>query len=255
MKKSSKVLSLSLAFALGLPLLGGINQDAKANTAYAASEETYSFKNTVKNFINKDTEFKASEAYLSANEAEKKIYEMAIEYGRELLENESSTSSDFKAAAEEIKKAKSEINDTSDPTRDRAKLRVNLRLTMITAKDFLFKVPRQEYNKAEYDKLYEEYGKAQLLYENVDSKDYDLIIQNTRLENAIKEFDINNNLKAKKLRLEQAYNANKIQAQAARDLIKNYPKTVAPVKEKLEALIKNAEKLQKEAEKALEIYK
>ena len=250
MKRTSKVLSLSLAFALGLPLVGGLSTNAKVDTAYAASE-SYSFKNTVKNLVNKDSEFRTSEAYLKANDAEKKIYDMAIEYGQDLLANEGTSSSEYKAAAEEINNAKAQINDTSNPIEEKAKLRVELRLTMITAKDFLFKVPRQEYNKVEYDKLYEEYGKAQVLYDSVDSKDYDLIIQNTRLENAIKEFDINNNAKAKKLRLEQAYNANKVQAQAAKDLMKNYPKTVAHVREKLESLIKNAEKLQREAEKAL----
>lgn len=250
MKKTSKVLSLSLAFALGLPLVGGLSQDAKVNVAYASSE-SYSFKNTVQNEVDKDSEFRASNAYQQTNDAKKKIYDMALEYGKELLAKEGTSSSEYKSAAEEIKKAKSDINDTTNPIEDKAKLRVELRLTMITAKDFLFKVPRQEYNKVEYDNLSREYGKAQLLYEDVSSKDYDLIIQNTRLEDAIKEFDRNNNAKAKKLRLEQAYNANKVQAQAAKDLLKNYPKTVAHVKDKLEALITNAEKLQKEAEKAL----
>lgn len=250
MKKTSKVLSLSLAFALGLPVIGGLSGHAVTSVTYA-SEETYSYKNTVKNHVNKDQGFRKTDAFSKANDAEKKIYDVAINYGKELLEKSDATDSEFKSAAEEIRKAKDQINDTSNPYEDKAKHRVKLRLTMITAKDFLFKVPKQDYNKKEYDNLSREYGKAQLLYEDAYAEDYEYILQTSKLEDAIKEFDINNNAKAQRLRLQQAYEANKLQAQVARDLLKNYPKTVAKVKGQLEIMLKNSEKLQKEAEKAL----
>lgn len=54
-----------------------------------------------------------------------------------------------------------------------------------------------------------------------------------------------------KNQLEKALNDNKIKANMARDLLTNYPKTVAKVKGKLQNILKSSETLVKEAESLL----
>lgn len=250
MKNTKKVLGLSLVFALGFSITPAISQKVFHNVSYA-SQESKSFRNTLENEINKDAEFRMREEFKKANEAKIKIYEVSLNYGKELLEREDASEIEFKTVVEELRNAKASINDTSNPMEEESKDRVKLRLAMIPAKDLLLKVPRRDYNKKEYDELSAAYGKASLVYESMNPSKYDLLIAQSRLESASKNFERTNNAKARKIRLQQAYDANKLQADAARNLLENYPKTVEGVKDKLVELLKTAEKLQKQAEAAL----
>lgn len=243
-----------LAFALSIPLLGTLTSLEDSNVSYASSQEV-SYKNTVKRYIREDREYRLSDEYQNANDAKQTIYNMSLDYARKLLDEKNSSEDQFKSAAQEIFDAKRSIEDTSDPIMDRAKLRVDLKLQLIPAKDLIYRVSKTDYNKEEYEDLTSEYARALNIYKNPDSTDDEFKEASKNLKKAREKFVKENNRKAEIVSLENSIQANKFQVKIAEDLLDNYPETVKNVSEKLRKMIKESKNLIKQAEDLIEELK
>ena len=134
---------------------------------------------------------------------------------------------------------------------EKAKLRVALKLEMIPAKDLIYKVPRQEYNKVEYDKLSKAYAKALTLQDSDTASDYEFIAARKDLKKAAETFIKENNKKAQIIELENSIKRNEEQVSAAENLLANYPNTVKNVAGKLKDMIKESKTLVKESKELL----
>lgn len=250
MKKIKNVLAIALIF----PLLGPLTSLDDSNISYASNQEL-SYKNTVKRYVREDNEYRLSDEYQNANDAKQTIYNMSLDYSKGLLDDESTSEDQFKSAAQEIFDAKRSIEDTSDPIMDRAKLRVDLKLQLIPAKDLIYKIPKSDYNEQEYDNLTAEYARALNVYNNTDSTDAEFKKATKNLKKAKETFVKENNRKAEIVNLEDSIAANKMQVKVAEDLLDNYPETVKKVSEKLREMIKESKSLIKEAEDLIEELK
>lgn len=250
MKKIKNLLAIALIF----PLLGPLTSLDDSNVSYASSQEV-SYKNTVKRYVREDSEYRLSDEYQNANDAKQTIYNMSLDYSKGLLDDESTSEDQFKSAAQEIFDAKRSIEDTSDPIMDRAKLRVDLKLQLIPAKDLIYKIPKSDYNEQEYDNLTAEYARALNVYNNTDSTDAEFKKATKNLKKAKETFVKENNRKAEIVNLEDSIAANKMQVKVAEDLLDNYPETVKKVSEKLREMIKESKSLIKEAEDLIEELK
>ena len=240
MKKIKKVLPMALAATFAF--IGPVTSISQNNISYASKAEL-TYKNTVIKFIKEDSEYRQGDLYNKANDAEKTIYDMSIDYAKELLNNESSTEDQFKAVAQEIFDAKNKIENPSNPLEETGKLRVDLKLQMYPAKELVNKSHVGEYNKKEYDDLSKAYSKALNVYNNVNSKDSELREAKTKLKNAADTFVKESNRKALIIDLENSIKKNEDQIEAAENLLKNYPKTVKKVAGKLNQMIKESKNL------------
>lgn len=250
MKKIKNLLAIALTF----PLLGPLTSLDDSNVSYASSQEV-SYKNTVKRYVREDSEYRLSDEYQNANDAKQTIYNMSLDYSKGLLDDESTSEDQFKSAAQEIFDAKRSIEDTSDPIMDRAKLRVDLKLQLIPAKDLIYRVSKTDYNKEEYENLTAEYARALNVYNDTDSTDAEFKKATKNLKKAKETFVKENNRKAEIVNLEDSIAANKMQVKVAEDLLDNYPETVKKVSEKLREMIKESKSLIKEAEDLIEELK
>lgn len=250
MKKIKNVLAIALIF----PLLGPLTSLDDSNVSYASSQEI-SYKNTVKRYVREDSEYRLSDEYQNANDAKQTIYNMSLDYAKGLLDDEGTSEDQFKSAAQGIFDAKRSIEDTSDPIMDRAKLRVDLKLQLIPAKDLIYKIPKSDYNEQEYDNLTAEYARALNVYNDTDSTDAEFKKATKNLKKAKETFVKENNRKAEIVNLEDSIAANKMQVKVAEDLLDNYPETVKKVSEKLREMINESKILIKEAEDLIEELK
>ena len=228
---------MTMALAFGLSLVNGASE---ANISYASST---SYRNNVEKYVSEDAEFRQSDDYKTANDALVKIYEINIDHAKELLNKADPSESEFETITQELRRVKADIADKSDPALDAAKFRVELRLTMIPAKDLLYSVPKREYNKKEYEELSLAYGNALNVYGDVDATNSDVILAKSSLKRAVENFEKENNRKAMIIRLEDAISANEKQANAAKMLLDNYPQTVKSVKEELQRMLKESDRL------------
>lgn len=228
---------MTMALAFGLSLVAGNNM---SNVSYAS---TTSYRNNVQKYVNEDADFRQSEDFKNANDALVKIYEMNIDYAKVLLNNADTSEAEFDSVTQELRKVTRDIKDQSDPMRDSAKLRVELRLSMVNAKDLLISIPKRDYNKKEYEDLSLAYGQALNVFENVNASDADVILANSKLKRAAETFQRENNRKAMAIRLEAAINANKKISNTAKLLLEKYPQTVKTVKTDLEKMIKESDRL------------
>lgn len=228
---------MTMALAFGLSLVNGASE---ANISYASST---SYRNNVEKYVSEDAEFRQSDDYKTANDALVKIYEINIDHAKELLNKADTSESEFETITQELRRVKADIADKSDPALDAAKFRVELRLTMIPAKDLLYSVPKREYNKKEYEELSLAYGNALNVYGDVDATNSDVILAKSSLKRAVENFEKENNRKAMIIRLEDAISANEKQANAAKMLLENYPQTVKSVKEELQRMLKESDRL------------
>lgn len=240
-----------LAFALSIPLLGTLTHLDNTNVSYASSQEV-SYKNTVKRYVREDSQYRLSDEYKMAQDAKQTIYNLSIDYAKELLADESITEDQFKSAAQEVFDAKRAIEDASDPIMDRAKLRLDLKIQLVPAKDMIYKNPKTSYNKEEYDNLTDEYAKALNVYKNIDSTDSEIRIATKNLKKA-KEIFVNEvNRKVEIINLEYSIEQNKMQVKVAENLLDNYPETVKNVSGKLKEIIKESKALIEEAEELID---
>ncbi|WP_044567639.1 FIVAR domain-containing protein [Anaerococcus provencensis] len=245
MKNIKKVLPIALVVTFSF--LGGVTSNSLDNVSYASQGEL-SYRNTISRFVREDSTFRESDAYKNANDGEKTVYRVSIGYAKELLENESTTEEQFKAAAQEVFEARNQIEDTTNPLEERGKLRVSLKLQMYPAKDLIYKSDVGEYNQKEYDNLSKAYAKALNVYNNDDATDAEIKEASVNLKDAADTFVKESNRKARIIDLENSIEKNKMQIQVAENLLKNYPKTVKNVAEKLKTMIKESKELIKESE-------
>lgn len=221
-----------------------------SNVCFAQGEET-SYKDLLLEYIKEDANYKQSEDYKDSNDALKLVYVLAMDHAKALVKDQSATENQLKEIYEQIRDAKTEIANKTNPILETAKYRVELEIQIYEAKNALETIGRYDYNKKYYDDLKLEYNYAKKLVANNKTSNYDFLKQTKDLKNAKDTFIKENNRKAYIIRLEDAIALNQKQALAAKDLLTNYPKTVSKVKDKLEKILKDSENLVKESQKLL----
>lgn len=174
-----------------------------------------------------------------------------MDHAKALVKDQSATENQLKDIYEQIRDAKTEIANKTNPILETAKYRVGLEIQIYEVKNALETIGRYDYNKKYYDDLKLEYNYAKKLVANNKTSNYDFLKQTKDLKNAKDTFIKENNRKAYIIRLEDAIALNQKQALAAKDLLTNYPKTVSKVKDKLEKILKDSENLVKESQKLL----
>lgn len=202
-------------------------------------------------YIKEDANYKQSEDYKDSNDALKLVYVLAMDHAKALVKDQSATENQLKEIYEQIRDAKTEIANKTNPILETAKYRVELEIQIYEAKNALETIGRYDYNKKYYDDLKLEYNYAKKLVADNKTSNYDFLKQTKDLKNAKDTFIKENNRKAYIIRLEDAIALNQKQALAAKDLLTNYPKTVSKVKDKLEKILKDSENLVKESQKLL----
>lgn len=248
MTKTKKVAAIGLALVFSLTGLAG--GKSYSNVSFAQGEET-SYKDLLLGYIKEDANYKESEDYKDSNDALKLVYVLAMDTAKSLVEDQNSTEEQFKEIYEQIRKAKSEIADKTNPIMEKAKYRVGLEIQIYETKNALETIGRYDYNKKYYDDLKLEYNYAKKLVADDKTSNYEFLKQAKDLKNAKDTFIKENNRKAYIIRLEDAIALNQKQAAAAKDLLTNYPKTVSKVKDKLEKILRDSENLVKESQKLL----
>lgn len=248
MIKTKKVAAIGLALVFSLTGLAG--GKSCSNVSFAQGEET-SYKDLLLGYIKEDANYKQSEDYKDSNDALKLIYVLAMDHAKALVKDQSATENQLKDIYEQIRDAKSEIANKTNPIMEKAKYRVELEIQIYEAKNALETIGRYDYNKKYYDDLKLEYNYAKKLVADNKTSNYDFLKQTKDLKNAKDTFIKENNRKAYIIRLEDAIALNQKQALAAKDLLTNYPKTVSKVKDKLEKILKDSENLVKESKKLL----
>ena len=248
MTKTKKVAAIGLALVFSLTgLVGG---KSYSNVSFAQGEET-SYKDLLLGYIKEDANYKQSEDYKDSNDALKLVYVLAMDHAKALVKDPSATENQLKEIYEQIRDAKTEIANKTNPILETAKYRVGLEIQIYEAKNALETIGRYDYNKKYYDDLKLEYNYAKKLVADNKTSNYDFLKQTKDLKNAKDTFIKENNRKAYIIRLEDAIALNQKQALAAKDLLTNYPKTVSKVKDKLEKILRDSENLVKESQKLL----
>ena len=248
MTKTKKVAAIGLALVFSLTgLVGG---KSYSNVSFAQGEET-SYKDLLLGYIKEDANYKQSEDYKDSNDALKLVYVLAMDHAKALVKDQSATENQLKDIYEQIRDAKTEIANKTNPILETAKYRVGLEIQIYEAKNALETLGRYDYNKKYYDDLKLEYNYAKKLVADEKTSNYEFLKQAKDLKNAKDTFIKENNRKAYIIRLEDAIALNQKQALAAKDLLTNYPKTVSKVKDKLEKILKDSENLVKESQKLL----
>ena len=248
MKKTSKILALSLVFTLGLGVSELTDTQNLNNTSYA--EELIDYDDLLKKEYDGKDEFMASEIYQNANDAKKKIYELNIEHAKEYLDG-NTVGDNAKSIYQEIIDTKEEIktNEFKD-VEEMAKVRVSTRLEIQRAKEVIDAASNNDKTLSAYNKLCYVYYDALDRYKNkAESKsDYKAIYED--VNKAIENLE-NAKTDAYKNSLVKAIEENKKQSKFAKDLLKNYPNTVEKIKGQLEELVKTSEEMVKKAESIL----
>lgn len=248
MTKTKKVAAIGLALVFSFTGLAG--GKSYSNVCFAQGEET-SYKDLLLGYIKEEANYKQSEDYKDSNDALKLVYVLAMDHAKALVKDQSATENQLKEIYEQIRDAKTEIANKTNPILETAKYRVELEIQIYEAKNALETIGRYDYNKKYYDDLKLEYNYAKKLVADNKTSNYDFLKQTKNLKNAKDTFIKENNRKAYIIRLEDAIALNKKQALAAKDLLTNYPKTVSKVKDKLEKILKDSENLVKESQKLL----
>lgn len=248
MTKTKKVAAIGLALVFSLTGLAG--GKSYSNVSFAQGEET-SYKDLLLGYIKEDANYKQSEDYKDSNDALKLVYVLAMDHAKALVKDPSATENQLKDIYEQIRDAKSEIANKTNPIMEKAKYRVELEIQIYEAKNALETIGRYDYNKKYYDDLKLEYNYAKKLVADNKTSNYEFLKETKDLKNAKDTFIKENNRKAYIIRLEDAIALNQKQALAAKDLLTNYPKTVSKVKDKLEKILKDSENLVKESQKLL----
>lgn len=248
MTKTKKVAAIGLALVFSLT--GLADGKSCSNVSFAQGEET-SYKDLLLGYIKEDASYKQSEDYKDSNDALKLVYVLAMDHAKALVRDQSATENQLKDIYEQIRDAKTEIANKTNPILETAKYRVGLEIQIYEAKNALETIGRYDYNKKYYDDLKLEYNYAKKLVADNKTSNYDFLKQTKDLKNAKDTFIKENNRKAYIIRLEDAIALNQKQALAAKDLLTNYPKTVSKVKDKLEKILKDSENLVKESQKLL----
>ena len=245
MKKINKVLPVALAVTFSF--LGPVTHFSNANVSYAE----LSYRNNLLRYISEYSEYRQSDVYKNALDAKKIIYKISIAYAKDLVNNESASEDQYKSAAQEIADIKRDIEDTTNPLEEKAKVRAGLKIQLYPAKELVYNSYVGDYNQKEYDNLSKAYAKALNVYENTESTETELREALTNLKNASDIFVKESNRKVRIIDLENSIKNNKIQIEAAENLLKNYPNTVKNVSEKLKGLINDSKALITEAETVL----
>ncbi|MDO5047971.1 MAG: hypothetical protein Q4D88_05425 [Anaerococcus sp.] len=234
--KKTKIL-LAAGLSLGL-VLAGSNEVNLNQVAYASNEED--FKAKLEKEVKNSEDYKQSKEYKSANEAERKVYDMNIDYAKEVLAGEAHGK--YEDIYKEIKSAKKEIESVDNSDMEESKARVNLRLKLYDVEELIKEAEPTAYTKPYLDKLKSQSyrARAAILNTELDKKGYENALED--LEDAVKAYK-KSILDEKIIALKKAIRDNKESADAAKMLLKNYPNTVANIKDDLNALIEKSDKL------------